>query len=54
MVDYTLEAETGQIKLSPDLFRPLALDYFECYRRCPPGKFSAVPFFLCCRAIELA
>ncbi len=54
MADYTLEAETGKIKLSPDLFRHSACDYFQCYLCFPPGKFSAVPFFLCCRAIELA
>ena len=54
MADYTLEAETGHIRLSPVLFRLSARDYFKCYLGFPPGKFSVVPFFLCCRAIELA
>ena len=54
MADYILKAETGHIGLSPVLFRLSARDYFKCYLGFPPGEFSVVPFFLCCRAIELA
>jgi hypothetical protein len=55
MTDYTLKAESGHINVSPTGFRLAARDYFKCYLDFhEPGHFSVVPFFLCCRAIELA
>jgi len=55
VADHTIKIESGHINLSPVLFRLSACDYLKCYRDFQkPGTFSAVPFFLCCRAIELA
>ncbi len=55
MGDITIKPESGHINLSPVVFRLSACDYFKCYLDFQkPGKFSPVPFFLCCRAIELA
>lgn len=55
MTNYILKAETGYINLSPVGFRLAARDYFKCYLDFEkPGRFSVVPYFLCCRAIELA
>lgn len=56
MTDYTLTPGTGHYNLSPVLFGLTAQDYFKCYLAFekPTTHFSAVPFFLCCRAIELA
>lgn len=43
------------LNISPEAFRILACDYFKAYLDFqPPRPFSPVPFFLCCRAIELA
>ena len=55
MPDYTIKAEPGHINLSPVVFRRLARDYYKCYLSFAEKQqgFSAVPFFLCCRAIEL-
>jgi hypothetical protein len=56
MGNVTMKAETGHIKLSPTLFQRGARDYFRAFLNFQrdAGKFSTVPFFLCCRAIELA
>ncbi len=56
MTDYILHAEPGHYNLSPILFKNTARDFFKCYLDFKPqGKhFSPVPFFLCCRAIEMA
>jgi len=55
MVDYILEAECGHINVWPMGFWLAARDFFKCYLDFQkPGPFSVVPFFLCCRAIELA
>jgi len=54
MADYKLNAEAGHINLSPELFRLGARDYFKSFTRFEHRKFSPVPFFLCCRAMELA
>ena len=56
MPDITIKLETGHINLSPVAFRLWAQDYYECYLSFveKQQKFSPVPFFLCCRAIELA
>jgi hypothetical protein len=35
-------------------FRKAAEDFLRCHESFNPPKFSVVPFFLCCRAIELA
>ena len=54
MADYKLNAEAGHINFSPELFRLSARDYFKSFTRFEHRKFSPVPFFLCCRAMELA
>ena len=55
MTNNKIKAETGYINLSPVGFRLAARDYFKCYLDFKkPGRFSVVPYFLCCRAIELA
>jgi hypothetical protein len=47
-------AEAGHIKLSPQMSRLGARDYFRSFLRFEHRKFAPVPFFVCCRAIELA
>jgi len=55
MPNVTIKVGTAHVNLSPVGFRLWARDYFKCYLDFQkPGKFSPVPFFLCCRAIELA
>ena len=54
MANYKLNAEAGHINLSPELFRLGARDYLKSFTRFEHRKFSPVPFFLCCRAMELA
>jgi hypothetical protein len=55
MANLTIKVGTAHVNLSPVLFRHSARDYFKCYLDFQkPGKFSPVPFFLCCRGIELA
>jgi hypothetical protein len=50
-----MHAETAHINVSTVAFRLAAQDYFKCYLDFKkPRAFSVVPFFLCCRAIELA
>jgi hypothetical protein len=50
-----LRPEGTHFNISPEAFRILAGDYFKAYRDFQaPRKFSPVPFFLCCRAMELA
>ena len=54
MTNYILKAEPGHINLSPVGFRLLAQDFFKCYLDFKePRRFSFVPYFLCCRSIEL-
>ena len=53
-MNYILKAETGHINFSPIGFRRAAEDFILCYESFQPSKFSVVPYFLCCRAIELA
>jgi hypothetical protein len=50
---YRLNAETGYINFSPVGFRLAARDFLRCATAFKPPKFSIVPFFLHCRAIEL-
>jgi hypothetical protein len=55
MTHYVLRAETDHINVSPVGFRLAARDYFKCFLDFEkPGRFSVVPFFLCCRAMGLA
>src|SRR6266700_4235173 len=54
MSDHVLAAETIHINFSPTSFRLMARDFLDCYRQYSPQRFSVVPFFLLCRAIELA
>jgi hypothetical protein len=51
----SIKAESGHINLSPITFRQVARDFFKCYLDFKPlDSLSIVPFFLCCRAIEIA
>ena len=55
MGDITIHVETGRLNLSPVMSRISAHEYFKAYLDFKaPNQFSAVPFFLCCRSIELA
>ncbi len=56
MANYVLKAESGgRIKFSSVGFRLLSQDYFKCFLDFKkPKHFSVLPYFLCCRAIELA
>jgi len=55
VANYILKAQTGHINISPTGFQLAAQDYFKCYLDFQmPGRFSIVPYFLCCRAIELS
>jgi hypothetical protein len=55
MTDYRLELESGYISLSPTIFRRTAQEFYRCFLDFKkPVHFSVVPYFLCCRAIELA
>ena len=55
MTDHIMKVEAAHINLSPEMFRMNSHDYFKAYLDFEkPGRFSPVPFFLCCRAIELA
>ena len=55
MTSYTIEVEGSTINLSPIGFRKWAADYFQAFKALPSEEgFSAVPFFICCRSIELA
>src|ERR1700730_2963202 len=51
---YALEADTGNINVSPDAFRLSAKDFYQCRLsfQCS-DRYSPVPYFLLCRAIEL-
>lgn len=54
MRNYVLKAEGGHYNISPTLFHRYAREYLECERTFKPSrKFSPVPYFLICRAIEL-
>lgn len=52
-MDYTLCAGTGHINFSPVGFKLAARDFCHCADAFKPPKFSIVPYFLYCRAIEL-
>jgi hypothetical protein len=53
-MSYTLKASVGFVNLSPDAFHRFAGHYLKCYRDFQsPHKFSPVPYFLLCRALEL-
>jgi hypothetical protein len=55
MPNYTITIGTGHINVSPVTFRLAAQDFFKCYLDFQkPSHISVVPFFLCCRALELA
>ena len=52
-MDYTMAVETGYINFSPVGFKLAARDFRRCADAFKPPKFSIVPYFLYCRAIEL-
>jgi len=52
-MDYVLHAESGYINFSPVGFKLVARDFRRCADTFKPLKFSIVPYFLYCRAIEL-
>jgi hypothetical protein len=53
---YALKTKPAIINFSPLGFRLAAQDFLDCYKAYKPntGRYSIVPFFLCCRAIELS
>jgi len=53
-VNQIIRPSVGYVNLSPDAFHKYATHYLKCKRdfKCP-DKFSPVPYFLLCRAIEL-
>jgi hypothetical protein len=54
MGNHVIHVPTVHVNLSPVLFLHLSRDYFECHLSSGDLKGSSpVPFFLCCRAIEL-
>ena len=53
-MSHVLIAETGHINFSPVGFRRAAEDFLSCYEAFKPATFSVIPYFLCCRAVELA
>lgn len=55
MIKYVSKADTGYVNLSPDLFRRYAIEYLQYHLAFKPDtKYSPVPYFLICRAIELS
>jgi hypothetical protein len=55
MEPHVIRAAGFDANLSPDLFRRHARQYLECHRAYKPvAGYSPVPYFLLCRAIELA
>ena len=58
VANITIKCEPIQVNLSPVGFAIWAKDYFGAYlayfKAYGTKEFSSVPFFLCCRAIELA
>ena len=53
-MNYTLTPEPGFINFSAFAFRRWALHYYKCrHDFVNPHKFSPIPYFLLCRAIEL-
>jgi hypothetical protein len=54
MDDQAKAVNTIKVNLSPDGFHMWAQHYFKCMKDfISPHRFSPVPFFLVCRAIEL-
>jgi hypothetical protein len=54
MTNYKIKLEPVSINASPTFFQMSAEEYYEAFQKCyDPTRFSAVPYFLCCRAIEL-
>jgi hypothetical protein len=55
MTKHVIQVGGISVNLSPDLFRRHASQYLECHRAYKPvAGYSPVPYFLLCRAIELA
>lgn len=54
MADHKIEIPTIHVNLSPVMFHLYATQYYRCKQGFDSdGKFSPVPYFLVCRAIEL-
>jgi hypothetical protein len=55
MTNQTVSIKAIKVNLSPEAFHRYAEHYYKCKQDFkPPHKFSPVPYFLLCRAIELA
>lgn len=55
MGNVTITVPTGEVKISPHLSQITARNFLAALPDASSqGKFSPVPFFLCCRAIELS
>lgn len=54
-VHYTLQGDSGFYNTSPDAFREWASQFYDCaLPLVGKAEFSPVPYFLLCRAMELA
>ena len=54
MPNHNIEAGTAHVNLSPTLFHQYARQYLQCKRSFKTdARYSPVPYFLVCRAIEL-
>jgi hypothetical protein len=54
VTEINIELDGIQLNLSPDAFHMWATHYYKCKQDFNPRhKFSPVPYFLLCRAIEL-
>lgn len=53
-MNIVVEVGAGFVNLSPDAFHRWAEHYYKCKQDFePPHRFSPIPYFLLCRAIEL-
>ena len=48
------DVDPRHVNASPVFFKMLADQFLEWYDAYKPAKFSIIPYFLCCRTIELA
>lgn len=55
MADVTVQAPPSTLNVSPVGFYSFGFDYLVYAKRCrkPKGRYSPVPYFLSCQAIEL-
>lgn len=55
ILNQTVKPSSVSWPIEPDFFSCWAKDYYNCRQQInQPGRFSPVPYFLLCRAIELS